>query len=363
MTKVVLISQFPLPYSGIGSWTTMYSNYLRHDHAIDYIVCAAPEAEFETVKYSFVKDSSLSDKIKNKFKSKNYDGYLSAIASLIGNGEKYVFQIVDNKGIATHLDAFLKKRNLRQDCRIQYFHHGFSPMYGSAKAGEFFDVIDELVLLTHASYKFYCGYYTNLPVRVSILHNGIDTAKFHKIAPEAKNALKANLGLAGKTVFMWCSQDRPKKGLDIVLDAWKRIYSVEKNMVLLVIGADRADFGGVKFVGKVPNDELPKYYQASDVYLFPTLCQEGFGMTLIEALHCGCSCIASAAGGVPEVLQHGKYGQLIENPHFVSDWAAAIENYLRNPQSFDFPAELYSATKWNSGMNRIINDAKSALSS
>lgn len=361
MIKVVLISQFPLPFSGIGSWTTLYANYLAEANEIDYVVCAEPASKFPNVHYSIVTES-LGNKIVKRFRGKNYNEYLSAIGSILQKGEKYVFQIVDNKGFALHLDAFLTKRKLRDRCQIQYFHHGFSPLYDTQKAGEFFAAIDELVLLTNASYQFYRQYYTNLPVRVSILHNGIDSAKFYKPTRIEKANFQSELSLKADKVFMWCSQDRPKKGLDIVLEAWKRVYSADKKMVLLVIGTDRKGvIDGVKFIGKIPNAELPRYYQAADIYLFPTLCQEGFGMTLIEALHCGCYCIASSAGGVPEVLDNGRFGVLIENPHFVSDWAAAINNALSDLTVFEIPQNLYSATSWNSGMTQLISDAKSVL--
>src|SRR5690606_20011578 len=110
--------------------------------------------------------------------------------------------------------------------------------------------------------------------------------KFYSVDSAQKSALKQKFGLSDKTVFVWCSQDRPKKGLDMILDAWQRVYSKNSKIVLLVIGCSRdIKLKGVQFLGKIPNDKLPEYYQVSDVYLFPTLCKEGFGMTLIEALH------------------------------------------------------------------------------
>ena len=108
---------------------------------------------------------------------------------------------------------------------------------------------------------------------------------------------------------------------------------------------------------------MPQYYQISDCYLFPTLCHEGFGLSLIEALNCGCYCIASALGGVPEVLQYGKLGKLIENPNFVSEWVKAVDDYLNQidaPIVLDTP--VYTAQQWNARMNEIIQEAKISLS-
>ena len=106
--------------------------------------------------------------------------------------------------------------------------------------------------------------------------------------------------------------------MHLILDAWKRVYAQRQDIILWVIGCEpKSPQEGVMYLGRILNDELPSYFQASDCFLFPTLCHEGFGLSLIEALHCGNYCIASALGGVPEVLQYGKFGKLIENPHFV----------------------------------------------
>ena len=363
MAEVILISQFALPYSKIGSWTTLYSNYIEnYPHLLDYVICPQPEKLFKSIQYKFVRQN-LRFKINSKFFGKSYADYLDPLHEIIKSDQKYIVQIVDNQGIVKPLNDYLIKRGVRKNAYIQYFHHGFSPLYTNQMAGPFFGAIDEMILLTRDSYKFYREYYTALPGRFSILHNGIDNRKFHIVAPATKMAIRDEIGITSKTVFMWCAKDRPKKGLDILLDAWKRVYSQDKNIELLVVGTNRKiDSDGVKVIGTVPNAELPRYYQASDVYLFPTLCKEGFGMTLIEALHCGNYCIASANGGVPEVLQYGKLGKLIDNPNFVGEWVDAIENYLANPViPTALPDSLYTTTSWNSGMDSIIQNAKLSI--
>jgi len=362
MSKVILISQFPIPFSKTGSWTTLYKNYLQNNHQVDFIVCEQPEIQFENVKYSLIAND-LFFKIRKKLKKNRYLGYLEALDKILKPDEKYIIQIVDNFGIVKPLQEFLIRKGIRKNCRLQFFYHGFPPFYGDFVSRLFFETIDEMIVLTNDSYLAHKNYYSVLPVQFSVLHNGIDTGKFTKISNSEKSHLKKELGYDGKTVFVWCSQDRPKKGLNIILDTWKKIYAENKNIVLLVIGCNpREQTDGVEFLGRIPNEELPRYYQVSDCYLFPTLCKEGFGLSLIEALHCGNYCIASALGGVPEVLQYGKLGKLIENPHFVSEWEKAINEFLDGKYGAnEASAELYSKEKWNEGMNKIIENAKSRL--
>lgn len=359
MNKVVLISQFPMPYHNIGSWTTLYKNYLSQpDHKIDYIICEEPVEKFTSATYIFVQNN-LQSKLQKKWTKNPYTAYLKALDNLIKTGEHFVIQLVDNFGLAKSLSNYLQKNKLRERCYIQFFYHGFAPFYGNFQSRWFYEFIDEMVLLTHDSYRAHKDYYTILPCRFSVMHNGINTDKFYPVSVSEKVVLKEKMGAEGKTVFVWCSQDRPKKGLDFILSVWQKIIDRRQDIELWVIGATREKtFAQVRFFGKIPNEDLPSYFQTADCYLFPTLCHEGFGMSLIEALHCGCYPIASALGGVPEVLAYGKYGKLIENPHFDSEWEAAIRAFLqKNYAAESLPKALYSSNQWNERMNFLVENA------
>lgn len=362
MSKVILISQVSLPYSKMGSWTTMYNNYLENDHKINYIICPETEKRYNSVQYHFAKLTFFDNVWRSVFKRKNLQ-YLRALDKIIKPNEKYIIQIIDNYGMVKPVHDYLVSQRKRGSCYIQFFYHGFAPYIKSNSGPDFYEVLDELIVLTNDCYKEYKKTINVLPCHFSILHNGIDTKKFKKPSVLEREDLRTKFNLRDKKVFVWCSQDRPKKGLHIILEAWKNIYNFEKNILLLIIGCEReAEIPGVRFLGRIPNDELSKYLKASDCYLFSTLCQEGFGLSLIEALHCGNYCIASAMGGVPEVLQYGKLGKLIENPHFISDWVYAINDYLENKfEILEINENLYSVKSWRNGMNEIIEDAKFRL--
>ena len=355
MVKVILISQFPLPFSQIGSWTTMYRNYFQTKHQIDFIICEAPEVRFENISYQIVKATALSNWL-SKLSQSPKKAYLDALKRVLDSGDQFIIQIVDNSGIVSEIHKLLLSINRRQKCYIQYFYHGFAPI----EKKNFYNVIDEVVLLTHDSYHYHVAQRNDFSCRTSILYNGIDTTRFKVPTAETKSRLKSKFNCHDKKVFLWCAQDRPKKGLDLILDVWKRIYKKHDNLFLMVIGADRKqDVAGVHFLGKIANEQLHEYYQAADCYLFPTLCQEGFGMSLIEALNCGCHCIASDRGGVSEVLQYGEFGTLVENPNFISAWVTAISDYLYGttlPIIIGQP--IYSQLEWNAGMDSIISEAK-----
>jgi glycosyltransferase involved in cell wall biosynthesis len=58
----------------------------------------------------------------------------------------------------------------------------------------------------------------------------------------------------------------------------------------------------VEFLGFVSEENLPKYYQAADLFVLPTMALEGFGLVTIEALSCGTPVVATPIGANPEVL-------------------------------------------------------------
>lgn len=369
MPKVILLSQVPIPFSRIGSWTTLYRNYLQGSHKIDFIICKPPEEFAENVKYILVKRGLIEKarlflhKVGFLSKQEKYNHYVRCLRECIQPNEKYIIQVVDNFGVVKPMVDMLSKEGIRKQVYIQFFYHGYPPFFGDFEGRWFFNAIDEMVLLTHASYQAHKDYYNILPSKFSVLHNGIDSKKFFKVVQNEKNSLKEQFGAANKTVFLWCSQDRPKKGIHLVLEAWKRVYDPNKNMVLWIIGCKPKEaISGVQYFGEMANDKLPQYFQASDCYLFPVLSKEGFGLSLIEALHCGNYCIASALGGVSEVLQNGKIGQLIENPHFIREWENAIIAFIEQPEKkLPFDPSLYTSEKWTNDMNGIIDEAKKSF--
>jgi glycosyltransferase involved in cell wall biosynthesis len=349
----------------------MYNYYLQTgNHQIDYLVCPKPdEPLFEDVSYSFVKPTTFFAKLKAKIKLEHrLQQYFSALDQIIQPNQKYIIQIVDNSGIVLPLNHHLSKKYQRKNFYLQYYYQGFSPIITDTREINFFGVINEMIFLTEMSYKCHLNYYSDFVCKSTILHNATNSNQFFKLDSFTKERQKNQMGFTKKIIFIWCSQDRPKKGLDLTLKFWKRIYENHAEQVeLLVVGIDKQILqDGVTVIGRVPNHELSKYYQISDFYLFPTLWKEGFGIVLAEALKCGCYCIASYQGGVPEVLKFGGLGKLITKPNFLDEWVETIEesiteyieNDFQNPFFTEELTTLYDLEDWSNRMNALLISAK-----
>jgi glycosyltransferase involved in cell wall biosynthesis len=83
----------------------------------------------------------------------------------------------------------------------------------------------------------------------------------------------------------------------------------------------------VIFPGYVPSDELPAFYSAADLFVFPSL-YEGFGLPPLEAMACGTPVVASNASALPEVVGDAA---LMVDPYSVAALADGMRRVLADP--------------------------------
>lgn len=114
------------------------------------------------------------------------------------------------------------------------------------------------------------------------------------------------------------------KGVDVLIGAFSDVCKTTPNIYLVLVGkGDAKEYmvqckqqnieKNVIFAGFVEDNTLPKYYQSADVLVLPTITkQEGFGMTLIEAMACGTPVIGTKVGGIPYLIRDKETGLLVE---------------------------------------------------
>ena len=88
----------------------------------------------------------------------------------------------------------------------------------------------------------------------------------------------------------------------------------------------------VRFLGKLPHDQLPKYYAAADLFVGPSVVDrsgdtEGLGVVFIEAASAGLAMVGTSVGGISDVLVHDVTGLAVE-PDQPEVLAVAIERLL-----------------------------------
>lgn len=197
--------------------------------------------------------------------------------------------------------------------------------------------------------------------RLRIVPNGTDPERFR---PLDAGPLRERLGLTDSTVMLTVGRLVARKGIDTTLRALPDILDAVPDLTYLVAGTgpdrDRlehiADTLGVRssvhFVGHVPFDELPSYYNAADLFVMPSREEppdvEGFGIVFLEAGACGVPVVGARSGGIPDAIQDGETGLLVP-PVAPTALADAATRILTSP---DLAARL-----GEQGRRHVVNEA------
>jgi glycosyltransferase involved in cell wall biosynthesis len=88
------------------------------------------------------------------------------------------------------------------------------------------------------------------------------------------------------------------------------------------------DLDNIELTGWV--DNIGDYYASFDVFVFPSL-KEAIGSAMIDAMYFGLPVVASNVDGIPEFLQDGVNGRLVE-PEHADQLIAALEEIVANPE-------------------------------
>lgn len=113
------------------------------------------------------------------------------------------------------------------------------------------------------------------------------------------------------------------KGVDILIEAFRMVHQRHSKFKLTIVGSgsfkselenlvDEYGLNGhCEFLGSVPNNEVPKYFESAHLALVPSR-YEAFGIVAIEALMTGTPVVASRTGGLAEIIRDGIDGFLVE---------------------------------------------------
>jgi phosphatidylinositol alpha-1,6-mannosyltransferase len=184
---------------------------------------------------------------------------------------------------------------------------------------------------------------------ITVVPPGVDVERFHPLTDAERLAARASFGLpADAELIVGISRLVPRKGFDVAIKAAAALRARRPNLLLAIAGGGRddqrlrglaAETGApVRFLGRVPNEQLASLYGCADLYAM--LCrnrwggleQEGFGIVFVEAAACGVAQVAGASGGAAEAVADGETGLVIDRPDDVHAVAAAFAALLDDPE-------------------------------
>jgi glycogen synthase len=172
---------------------------------------------------------------------------------------------------------------------------------------------------------------------------GIPRERIHIIPPGVNRSLFSGPferplpELQGPRV-VYAGRLHPSKSVNTLVGAAK-LMSSDAHVVLVGDGPQRSALersiaglglgGRVHITGFVPHDTVPAHLAHADVVVLPSIYEE-LGSVLLEAIHLGRPIVASAAGGIPGVIHHGRNGLLVA-PEDPADLARAVDRVLGDP--------------------------------
>ena len=178
----------------------------------------------------------------------------------------------------------------------------------------------------------------------TIVLHGVDTDTY--APPSDRAAAFAESGLPGRYAIGCFGRVRAQKGSDVFVDAMLRLLPRYPDFTAVMVGAITVDQTGfandlkkrieaaglasrIVVTGELSIEEVQRWYRRLTIYAF-TSRNEGFGLTLIEAMAVGAALVASRAGAAELVVEDGVTGALTP-PGDVDALVAALEPLMRDP--------------------------------
>ena len=159
------------------------------------------------------------------------------------------------------------------------------------------------------------------PGRIEVIYNGIDLRRFSNTYSSDQIArAKRSLGIQRGDVVGTMGRLSSVKGQKYLIEAMKEVVSRSKDARCLIIGSgregpalqnlakslgleDRVIFTGAAYM------DIPLYLACMDIFVLPSI-EEGLGLALLEAMSLGRPCVASATGGIKDIVNDGVNGVL-----------------------------------------------------
>ena len=180
---------------------------------------------------------------------------------------------------------------------------------------------------------------------IRLIYPGVDTGRFRPGLPVTD--LRARLQLAEQSLLLLSvGRLQRRKGFDQVIRALPTLLGEGRDVHYAIVGIGEdgaylrelsAELGvskRVHLLGHVPTDELPRWYNACDVFIMPNRDidgdTEGFGMVYIEAAACGKASVAGRTGGTGSAVLDEVTGLRVDGKQ-VSEIASALRRLLADP--------------------------------
>ncbi len=325
----ILVSNRALPTKEIGSWTTRLSQLNSNIDLFDYILSPScyNEKYLDCRKRKFITWRKEVRTLNLKYWVAR--DYIKRIKYLAKTANKISVVVMDDIHLLEALT--LTKNSYKCPLEIIFSFHGFEVDLKK----DVLSRIDKILFLSHKGSEFNKQKYSNFFPETVVVGNGVDSSTFFPLEEKEfyKQRQEYNY-LENDEILIWVANDRPKKGIQLFYQVIEILLKEIPTLKVIIIGSDRVyNHPRVNNIGRISNKDVAKYLKISNYYMFTTFYQEGFGLSMIEALKCGNAVIASSRGAIVEVLNGLDNVYLIEKINDPEKWIEAF-NLARKDTNF-----------------------------
>lgn len=187
--------------------------------------------------------------------------------------------------------------------------------YGRPVLRRVFNNLDGRIAVSRVA-KRYVRQYFMAPYK--IIPNGVDTRDFNP-----QRTLPLPEFQDGRPNVLFVGRPEKRKGFGYLLRAYPHIKSAFPQARFIVVGAgnwdespyrayiERHELRDIVVVGRVADEDLPRYFRSADVFCAPATEGESFGLVLLEAMAAGLPVVASNIEGYNQVVTDGREGLLV----------------------------------------------------
>lgn len=158
------------------------------------------------------------------------------------------------------------------------------------------------------------------PEKVHLIPNGVDCFTFR---PLPRNEVRRKLQLPSERIIvLWIGRFVAIKGVEFLIQAIPEVMSSKPNVLFVLVGTGELENAlkahvhqmglsdAVMFAGKIVQDQIPLWLNAADILVLPSL-NEGRPNVILEAMACEIPVVATAVGGIPEIVHDHQNGFLV----------------------------------------------------
>lgn len=358
--KIAILTSGILPVPAVqgGAVENLIDFYLEFNdkhqlHDITVYSISQPDIKGNTAKpsevnhYRYIQLNGLWAKVKRYLYQKRHqnDYYHHCIEYFFEQAYKtlkkkhYDLIIVENRpGYAVKL-----KERSKTPC-ILHLHNDFL-CTETHKAKAIYDGYNRIICVSDYITKRVHDVSPTTQGKCMTVYNAIDLARFENALP----VLKKDVGFSHDDfIIVYSGRLTEEKGILQLIQAIKQMRMIS-NLKLLIIGAtaygkDKYPTKFIKrleeeselikdkvvFTGFVKYDQLPSYLKMADIAVVPSMWEEPFGLTVVEAMAAGLPLITTRSGGIPEICKG--VATIVDRDNIVDNLASAILDLYHNPK-------------------------------